>query len=117
MRNTVILMILAVVLCGCADSYYGYTKEEWDALDPSTALRIIDLHQRQRTESVQGVNQGLQNMMLLDAYGRRNEGTVVYPQQQQDNSTYWQEENARRQYFESIRPKPMGSDWIKTALD
>jgi hypothetical protein len=44
------------------------------------------------------MNQSMQNMQ------QHNSDVLSYPQQrQQNNSTYWQEKNARKQFFENNR--------------
>lgn len=56
--------------------------------------------------AAQGFNQGLQNAYMMDAYGRRNEGQMVYPQ-----PNYWQEQRAKQEYQQNAlkfppMPKP-----------
>lgn len=53
----------------------------------------------------QGMGQGLNNAYQMD-YQMRQKNQVVYPNPQQNNSTYWQEANARQQYFDRNMPKP-----------
>jgi hypothetical protein len=50
------------------------------------------------------MNQSMQNLQQQNQ--QQNPGVIFSPRQQQNNSTYWQEQNARRQYLESTRPKP-----------
>lgn len=55
---------------------------------------------------VGGFNRGFNNAYMMDMQMRQPSAPVQY-YPQNNNNTYWQEQNARRQYFESIRPQSL----------
>lgn len=70
--------------------------------------RIEARRQEELRNSIQATAQGMNRAIELDLQSQQQPMQVFIPNQNNDNSTYWQEENARREYFESLRPKPIG---------
>ena len=109
MKRIILLVLLCGILAGCS-SYYGFTEEEWYNLDPVTRASIIQAHQQRIQGAARGFSNGFNDALLLDMQMRQQQDdTIIYPNQNNPynphtNPNYWQEQNARRQYYNSLTP-------------
>lgn len=52
-----------------------------------------------------GAGQGVNNAVMLDAQLRQQQPMQVYYPQQNNGSTYWQEQRARQEYYDNVNRK------------